>query len=48
VTIHRPEGVAARVHASGGVTTLTFNEQHCGAIGREVSLQSPDHRDVVG
>jgi len=43
VTIHRPEGVAARVHASGGATNLTFDEKHFGAIGGDVNLQSPDY-----
>jgi hypothetical protein len=47
VAIHRPEGVAARVHASGGATDLTFDERHLGAIGGDVSLQSPDYDDAV-
>jgi hypothetical protein len=46
-TIHRPHGVAARVNASGGATNLTFDEKHFGAIGGEVSLQSPDYDDVA-
>ena len=47
VTIHRPQGVAARVNASGGVTNLTFDEKHFGTIGGEVNLQSPDYDDVA-
>jgi hypothetical protein len=47
VTIHRPESVAARVHASGGATNLTFDEKHFGAIGGEVNLQSPDYDDAA-
>jgi len=47
VTIHRPEGIAARVHASGGVTSLTFDEKHIGAIGSDVTLQSLDYDDVA-
>ena len=43
VTIHRPEGVAARAHASGGATNLTFDEKHFGAIGGDVNVQSPDY-----
>src|SRR5215207_11769609 len=31
VTIHRPEGVAARAHVVGGATNLTFDEKHFGA-----------------
>jgi hypothetical protein len=47
VTIHRPEGVAARVHAGGGATNLTFDEKNVGAIGGDVNLQSPDYRDAA-
>jgi len=47
VTIHRPEGVAARAHVVGGATNLTFDEKHFGAIGGDVNLQSPDHRDAA-
>ena len=43
VTIHRPEGVAARAHVVGGATNLTFDEKHFGAIGGDVNLQSPDY-----
>lgn len=44
--IHRPEGVAARVRVSGGVTNLTFDEQHFGVVGDEVDLQTPDYGDA--
>ena len=47
VTIHRPEGVAARAHVVGGATNLTFDEKHFGAIGGEVNLQSPDYDDAA-
>src|SRR5215217_6310135 len=47
VTIHRPEGVAARVHVVGGATNLTFDEKHLGAIGGDVNLQSPNYRDAA-
>ena len=43
MTIHRPEGVAARAHVVGGATNLTFGEKHFGAIGGDVNLQSPDY-----
>jgi len=45
VTIHRPEGAAARAHASGGATNLSFDEKHFGAIGSQVNLQSSDYDD---
>jgi hypothetical protein len=45
VTIHRPDGVAARVHA-GGATILTFDERHFGVVGG-VNLQSPDYDDAA-
>src|SRR5215208_2436324 len=47
VIIHRPEGVAARVHAGGGATHLTFDKKHFGAIGGDVNLQSPDYDDAA-
>jgi hypothetical protein len=47
VTIHRPQGVAARAHASGGATNLTIDEKHFGAIGGDVNLQSPDYSDAA-
>jgi hypothetical protein len=43
VVIHRPEGVATRVRIVGGSTNLTFEDQHFGAVGGEVSLQSPNY-----
>ena len=47
VTIHRPEGVAARAHVGGGATNLTFDEKHFGAIGGDVNVQSPDYDAAV-
>lgn len=46
VTIHRPEGVAARVRVGGGSTNLAFDDQRFGAVGGEVSLQSPDYESA--
>jgi hypothetical protein len=43
VAIHRPEGVAAHVRVGGGSTNLAFDEKRFGAVGGEVSLQSPDY-----
>ena len=43
VAIHRPEGVATRVRVVGGSTNLTFDDQHFGAVGSEVNLQSPNY-----
>jgi hypothetical protein len=31
---------------SGGVTNLTFDEQHFGVVGDEVDLQTPDYNDA--
>jgi hypothetical protein len=45
VAIHRPEGVAAHVRVGGGSTNLAFDEKRFGAVGGEVSLQSPDYED---
>ena len=47
VIIHRPEGVAARVHAGGGATHLTFDEKHFGVIGGDVNLRGPDYDDAA-
>jgi hypothetical protein len=43
VVIHRPEGVAAQVRIAGGSTNLAFDKQRFGAVGGELSLQSPDY-----
>jgi len=43
VAIHRPEGVAAHLSVGGGSTNLAFDDQRFGAVGGEVSLQSPDY-----
>lgn len=48
VSIHRPEGVAARVYVGGGATNLTFDEKHFGAVGGEVDLRSPDYDGADG
>jgi hypothetical protein len=46
VAIHRPEGVAAQVRVGGGSTNLEFDDQRFGALGGEVSLQSPDYESA--
>ena len=43
VTIHRPEGVAARIRVGRGVSKLAFDEQRFGAIGGETRLQTIDY-----
>ena len=43
LTIHRPEGVAARILICHGSSKLAFDEQHFGAIGGEMRWQSPDY-----
>lgn len=43
VSIHRPEGVAARIRVGRGVSKLAFDEQRFGAIGGETRLQTIDY-----
>jgi hypothetical protein len=43
VSIHRPEGVAARIRVGRGASKLAFDEQRFGAIGGETRLQTPDY-----
>jgi hypothetical protein len=43
VSIHRPEGVAARIRVGRGVSKLAFDEQRFGAIGGETRLQTNDY-----
>jgi hypothetical protein len=40
--IHRPAGVAVRVHIIGGATRLALDDQHFKAVGGGVNWQSPD------
>src|SRR5918994_951423 len=47
VTIHRPEGVAARAHVGGGATNLTFDEKHFGAIGGGGEVEKTNY-DAAG
>jgi hypothetical protein len=46
VAIHRPKGVAAHLRVGGGATNLAFDERRFGAVGGEVSLQSPDYESA--
>jgi hypothetical protein len=43
VEVTLPPPVAARVRVGGGSTNLAFDEKNFGAVGGEVSLQSPDY-----
>ena len=47
VAVRYPEGVAAKVHVLGGVTNLTFGEEHFGAVGSEMDLRSPDYHNAT-
>jgi hypothetical protein len=40
VAIHRPEGIAARLHVVGGATLLKFDDRGIGAAGGELDLRS--------
>jgi len=46
VVVRRPEGVAARLQVSGGVTNLSFDGRHFGVLGDEVDLRTPDYDDA--
>jgi hypothetical protein len=48
VAVRRPEGVAARLRVSGGVTNLSFDGRHFGVVGDQVYLQTPDYDDASG
>jgi hypothetical protein len=41
--LHRPKGVPARLHVSGGVSKLAFDAQRLGGVGGETRLESPDY-----
>jgi DNA-binding MarR family transcriptional regulator len=43
LSLHRPKGVPARLHVSGGVGKLAFDAQRLGAVGGETRLESPDY-----
>jgi len=43
ITLHRPGGVAARVHIGGGASKLELDAQYLGAIGGPVRLETPDY-----
>jgi hypothetical protein len=43
VSIRRPEGVAARLRVSGGVTNLKFDDRRIGAAGGELDLRTRDY-----
>ena len=43
VGINRPAGAEARLDVKSGAATLTFDEQHFGALGGKVRLQSPGY-----
>jgi len=40
VAIRRPEGIAAQLRVSGGVTNLKFDDRHIGAAGGELDLRA--------
>jgi DNA-binding MarR family transcriptional regulator len=46
VNIRRPAGVEARLSMKGGVSKLTFDEQSFDAVGGNLRLQSPRHREA--
>jgi len=47
VTLHRPDGAAARVRIGGGVARLTFDAQRLGAIGGPLRMETPGYADAA-
>jgi hypothetical protein len=47
VSVSRPEGVALRLRAEGGVTNLGFDERRVGAAGGGLDLKSRDYDDAA-
>ncbi len=45
--VRRPGGVAARAHVEGGVSKLTLDNQHLGAVGGETALESGSYTDAT-
>ncbi len=41
VTIRRPKGTPVRVQVKGWAASMTVDDQHFDAVGRDVRLQSP-------
>lgn len=44
ILVRRPEGVPARVHLKGWVSTFVFDDQTIGDVGNDVRLQSPSYK----
>jgi class 3 adenylate cyclase len=47
VTIHRPEGTAARIQVTGGVSGLTFDDQFYKAVAGEAVWKTSDFDEAV-
>jgi class 3 adenylate cyclase len=47
VTIHRPVGTAARVHAAGGASKMTFDDQFYKAVAGEASWKTSDFEQAA-
>ena len=47
VTFYRPTGVAVWVHVSGGLSKLSLDDQHFGAIGGDTRLETPDYGNAT-
>jgi hypothetical protein len=47
VSLHRPVGVAASIYVASGASSLTLDQQHYGAIGGSVHLETPDYLSAL-
>jgi hypothetical protein len=47
VTLHHPDGTAARIRVGGGAARLTFDEQTFGAIGGPLRTETPGYADAT-
>jgi hypothetical protein len=47
IQIHRPAGVAARVHLKGWAMAFTFDDQQFSNMGNDVRMQSPDFKEAA-
>jgi class 3 adenylate cyclase len=47
VTVHRPDGVGARVEVTGGSQKLTLDDQRFGAVGGQTVWQSVDYETAA-
>jgi hypothetical protein len=47
MTIHRPASIPARVQVMGGISSLSLDEQHFGALGRQPRLETTGYKEAA-